>query len=86
MFGSTKCVKCESSSFKLEEIEMQGAAYNMMVAKCTSCKTPFGLTDFYNVGQLLKNQEKAVADLGKKIDGLEYTMGQIAHALQGMRR
>jgi len=86
MFGSTKCGKCEGSSFKLQEIEMQGAAYKMMAAQCTSCQTPFALTDYYNVGQLLKNQEKAIADLGKKIAHVEGSVDQIAHALQGLRR
>jgi hypothetical protein len=86
MFGSTKCGKCEGASFKLQEIEMQGAAYKMMAAQCTSCQTPFALTDFYNVGQLMKNQEKAIAALGQKVDHIQSAVSQIAHALQGMRR
>jgi hypothetical protein len=86
MFGSTKCGKCEGASFKLQEIEMQGAAYKMMSAQCTSCQTPFALTDFYNVGQLLKNQEKAILGLEEKIGYIQSAISQIAHALQGMRR
>jgi hypothetical protein len=42
--------------------------------------------DYYNIGQLLKNQEKAIADLGQKLSHVESSVSQIVYALQGMRR
>jgi predicted nucleic-acid-binding Zn-ribbon protein len=86
MFGSTKCVKCGGAAFKLQEITLHGAAYKMMAAQCSSCQTPFGLTDFFNVGQLLKNQEKTIANLEKKIGHVQSDISQIAYALNSLRR
>jgi predicted nucleic-acid-binding Zn-ribbon protein len=86
MFSSTKCSKCENRAFKLEEINVQGSNFKMFAVQCVSCSTPFGITEFYDNGALLKEQEKAIAGLEKKIDHLQYGMGQVIHALQSMRR
>jgi hypothetical protein len=86
MFGSTKCSKCEGAAFKIQEISPNGAAYKFYAVQCTSCQTPIGITDFYNLGNLLKQQEKAIADLDRKISSIQSSVGQIAHALQSMRR
>lgn len=86
MFGSTKCGKCEGSSFKLQEIEMQGAAYKMMSAQCTSCQTPFGITEYFNTATLLNKQAKEIAALEHKIDSIQSAVGQIARALHSMAR
>jgi hypothetical protein len=82
----TKCVKCEGAAFRLQEITLHGAAYKMMAAQCSSCQTPFALTEYFNVGHLLKNQEKAIADLEKKISHIQSDVSQIAYALNSMRR
>jgi hypothetical protein len=73
-------------AFRLQEITLHGAAYRMMAAQCSSCQTPFALTDFYNVGQLLKNQEKEIANIQKKIGSIQSNVNQIAYALNSMRR
>jgi hypothetical protein len=86
MFGSTKCGKCEGAAFKIQELSPNGAAYKFYSIQCTSCQTPIGITDFYNVGQLLKTQEKTIADLGQKIDHIQSAVGQIVRALQSMGR
>jgi hypothetical protein len=86
MFGSTKCGKCEGAAFKIQEISPTGGAYKFYSVQCTRCQTPIGITDFYNLGQLLKNQEKAITALGQKMDNLEYTVGQVAQALNTLRR
>jgi hypothetical protein len=86
MFGSTKCGKCERASFKIQEINPGGSAYKFYSIQCSHCQTPIGVTDFYNVGQLLKNQEKAIADLGQKVDYIQSSVGQIVRALQSMGR
>jgi hypothetical protein len=86
MFGSTKCGKCEGAAFKIQEISPNGAAYKFYSIQCTSCQTPIGVTDFFNVGQLLKNQEKAMADLERKLDSLGSTVNQIAYVLNSMQR
>jgi hypothetical protein len=86
MFGSTKCGKCESAAFRVQEISPNDAAYKMYAVQCVSCQTPIGITDYYNSGVLLKQQEKAIADLGQKIAQIEHSVNQIAYALQSKGR
>jgi predicted nucleic-acid-binding Zn-ribbon protein len=87
MFGfTTKCGKCENSAFKVQELNAQGANYKLFAVQCVSCSTPIGVMEYYDNGALLKKQEKAIAALEQKIDYIQSSVGQIAHALQGMRR
>ncbi|WP_438273705.1 hypothetical protein [Nitrobacter sp.] len=86
MFGFTKCGKCEGAAFKLQEVNVNGAAYRMYAIQCTSCQTPIGVTEYFDNGSLLKKQEKAIADLGQKISHIENAVNQIAYALQSLRR
>jgi hypothetical protein len=86
MFGATSCVKCETSIFKIQEMNVQGANYKLFAVQCTSCSTPVGVMEYYDNGTLLKKQEKAIADLGQKIGQIEHAVNQIAYALQSMRR
>ena len=86
MFGSTKCGKCEGASFKIQELTAQGAAYKFYSVQCASCQTPIGITDYYNLGSLLKGQEKQIAELQAKVDAMGHTINQIAHALNHLAR
>ena len=85
MFGLTKCGKCEGTSFKLQEMSPVGSAYKFFAVQCSSCQTPIGVTDYYNIGQLLKNQEKTIASLEQKLSHIEDSLNQIAHVLNHIR-
>lgn len=86
MFGTTKCGKCEGGSFKIQEISPNGSAYKFYAVQCMGCQTPIGITDFYNIGQLLKNQEKSMADLESQLSRMTQTIDQMAQALNQMAR
>jgi predicted nucleic-acid-binding Zn-ribbon protein len=75
MFGGTKCAKCENSSFEIQTIEPAGSNFKFIAVQCRSCKAPFAATDFYNIGALLKDQEK-------KIDALTSHMANVDHVLR----
>jgi hypothetical protein len=49
-------------------------------------QTPIGVTDYYNVGSLLKQREKTLADLQSKLSIMSQQMNQIAQLLNQMRR
>jgi hypothetical protein len=85
-FGSTKCGKCDGSTFKLQVIEVQDAAFKMYAIQCTGCQTPIGVAPYYDSGALLKKQESTIATLATKLLQMENTVNQIARALNGMRR
>lgn len=77
MFGFTKCGKCEGAAFKIQEISPQGAAYKFYTIQCTACQTPIGVTDYFNVGSLLKKQQKTIEELGSKLDAMAHILNQI---------
>jgi predicted nucleic-acid-binding Zn-ribbon protein len=86
MFGSTRCGKCENSSFKVQEISPAGARYKMFTVQCSSCQTAIGVTDFFNLGSLLQDQEKKLKEMDGRLAGIEHSVHQIVQALNGMRR
>jgi hypothetical protein len=81
MFGITKCGKCDSTQFKVKEIEPIDSAYKLIAVQCNSCGTPFGVTDYYSAGTLIKNQEKQMKEMSDRLAAMEHTLRQIAHAL-----
>jgi predicted nucleic-acid-binding Zn-ribbon protein len=82
------CAKCGSASFRLQEIEPAGSGYKLNAVQCSNfnCQAPFGVTDYYNVGTLLKQQEKAIAQLDAKLDRMAHAINQIAHVLNSRAR
>lgn len=81
MFGSTKCAKCDNSTFEIKEIEPNGSKFKFMAVQCRSCKAPFAVTDYYNVGALLKDQEKKVDALTSQMANIDHMLRQIAQFL-----
>lgn len=80
MFGPN-CIKCGGSSFKLQELNVQNAAYKMYSIQCTSCNASIGVTDYYDSGHLLKQQEKKLVALEQQLSTVERYVRQIAQAL-----
>ena len=81
-----KCVKCETSVFGIQEISPSGGQYKMYAIQCISCQTPIGVTDYWNVGTLLKNQEKKMAELESQLSSIQSSVTQIARALKATGR
>jgi predicted ATPase len=82
----TKCGKCDSTSFQVRSIEPADSSFKLNAVQCNMCGTPFGVTDYFNLGALLQLQEKAIAALEQKIDHLQHGMTQVVQALNAMRR
>lgn len=83
MFGITKCAKCDNNSFRVQELSADGASYKFMAVQCMRCSTAIGFTDYYNLGALIKGQEKEIADLKKTVRDIQTYVHQIA---SNMRR
>jgi hypothetical protein len=78
----TKCPHCNSTRFELKEIEPNGSIYKLSAVQCVGCGAPSGVMDFWNIGTLLKQQEKQISDLNSRLQTMEYTLNQIAQALR----
>jgi hypothetical protein len=83
-----KCVRCDGQAFRVQEISPSGAAHKMYAIQCSnlSCQTAIGVTDFWNLGSLLKVQEKKIVEMEKKLSSVQSSVSQIAHALNSMAR
>jgi len=53
MAYSSKCPKCEHTSFEMAETEVKGSRYKQMFIRCSSCGTVVGVTEYYNIGAKL---------------------------------
>jgi hypothetical protein len=82
-FGSTKCSKCENTSFKLQEFSPNGTNFKLNAIQCTKCKTPFAVV--HNTAALLQQQAIQIASLEKKLSSMEIHIQSIASALRRSR-
>ena len=80
------CPHCQSHYFELEEISPRKGNYKMYLVQCSGCGAPAGVTDYYNSGVLLKNQEKALKAMDSRIKSIENLVAQIATVLNRMNR
>ena len=65
------CLKCGSHVFEIKETSPQGSQYKLFFVQCAICGVPVSTLDYFNLGTLLKNQERAINNLQRKIDHIE---------------
>lgn len=60
------CPKCNSHSFEMVEQEIKGSKFKLMFVQCVMCGAVVGVTDFWNIGALVRKLAKALRiDLDK---------------------
>jgi hypothetical protein len=75
------CVKCGQHRFELQEAEPAQSNYKFFYLQCASCGGVAGVTDFYNVGHLVKKQEKELASLRSEVADVRHALQVIANRL-----
>ena len=86
-FATTKCGKCEKSTFKVQELSLKGD--KMISVQCTYCKTPIGV--IYNNALLQQQQarilrvERRLSSMEDKLSDIEDKLSEIASALSPRR-
>ena len=53
-YSYSKCPKCENTSFEVVEDTPNRSNWKMNYIRCSSCKTVIGVTEYFNLGGLLK--------------------------------
>jgi uncharacterized Zn finger protein len=67
MDNSSKCPKCENTTFEVVNEMPVNSNYELIFVRCESCHTVVGTIDFYNVGALVKKLAlKLKVDLDKE--------------------
>jgi len=51
--ASSKCIKCDNTTFEMKEAKITGSNYRMMFVQCSRCGGVVGLTEFMNTGAML---------------------------------
>lgn len=51
---SSKCPKCENTSFELKTEKVENSRYPYCFVRCSSCGTVIGVTENHNVSYLVK--------------------------------
>jgi predicted nucleic-acid-binding Zn-ribbon protein len=87
MFGVTTCGKCGNSGFKLQEVSVSGSNFRMFAIQCVSCGVPIGITEYYDAGDLLKEQEKKLIAMEGRLTRIESYLQQLSQQVaQALRR
>lgn len=81
MFGIPKCGHCNGTMTGVATIEPNGANYKQMATVCLSCNAILGVSEYYNIGTLLKKAEKERAELTRHIASLEQQVHQLSRIL-----
>jgi hypothetical protein len=55
------CVKCGNTVFEVVEKSPKGSNFKLMFVQCSMCGGAVGVTDFFNIGEMLR-------ELGKKLN------------------
>jgi excinuclease UvrABC ATPase subunit len=74
---SSTCIKCGNHSFQIVENSPSGAAFKLMFVQCGSCGGVVGIQDYFNIGSLIKDQEKQIKRLQSCISDIEFQVSQI---------
>lgn len=56
--ASSKCIKCDNTTFEMKEGKIAGSAFRMMFVQCSRCGGVVGVTEFTNTGAMLQNIAK----------------------------
>jgi hypothetical protein len=76
----SKCGKCEGTSFKLVTQEPSGSKFKLNFIQCSSCSTPFGVTDFFNTGAQMEAQNNELAAMKRQLATMENTLQRLLEA------
>ncbi|MEN2393236.1 hypothetical protein [Pseudomonas halotolerans] len=58
--ATSKCIKCDSTSFEMKEAKITGSNFRMMFIQCSRCGGVVGVTEFMNAGAMLDRIAKKV--------------------------
>ena len=80
-FATTKCGKCEKTTFKMQELSFKGEQdYRIISVQCASCKTPIGVIDDNDAR--LQQQQARMLRVERRLLSIEDKLSEIASALR----
>lgn len=58
MARTSRCPKCDGTSFEMAEAKITGAAYRHYFIQCSTCGSVVGVTEFFNISNLIHQLAK----------------------------
>jgi len=80
------CPKCEGQRFEIKTAEPAYSKYKLNFLQCMACGAVVGVLEFYNAGQLLKEQEKEIAKLQRAVGTVQNSVHTINNNLAVLGR
>ena len=66
----SKCPSCDHRMFEMVENEPYKSNFKYMFIQCSKCGSVVGLTEYFNVGKLVKDQQNSIDSLKKQVSYL----------------
>ena len=76
------CPKCDGNHFEIKTIEPRGCNYKENLVQCTSCGVVVGVLEYYNVGSLVKDQEKEITKLQRAVASIQSDLNTLDHNIR----
>ena len=65
--ATSNCPRCENTSFEVQILDIERAHFKHLCVQCARCGSVVGVLDFYNVGNMLLAQNKAIRAIAEKV-------------------
>ena len=65
--ATPNCPRCGNTSFEAQMLDLQRADFKHLCVQCESCSAVVGILDFYNVGNMLLAQNRAIRAIAEKL-------------------
>ena len=64
--AACNCPRCENTTFEVQALELQRADFQHLCVSCERCGAIVGVLDFYNIGEMLLAQNRAIRAIAEK--------------------
>ena len=62
------CPKCSASRFEVSEQEPAHSNFKLMFVQCASCGAVVGTLDYFNIGNMLAQQNEAIKRIAERLE------------------
>jgi hypothetical protein len=73
----SNCLKCNGTQFTVVTQSPSGTEFKLNFVQCSSCGTPIGVLEFYNIGTILTEQEKLLTEMSSQLSMMENKLKNI---------
>jgi len=66
--AASACPSCKNHGFETVEVAPRNSNFKLIFVQCTMCGAVVGVADYFNLGNLVKNQNKAIQKIAERLD------------------